>query len=313
MTTVTNLPVSQIIPGNNDRKDFDRARLEELAASIQAHGLAQPITVRPLAADLLGQKTFQIIAGERRYRAISQILKWETAPCLVREMSDEEASAVMLAENTGRQDLNPIEEANAYYERIERFSWSVEQVAEVAGVSVDLVKRRLTLRNLADDIRGLVATGQLPIGHAEAMVRLDLNRQRIALRIYRESKNGLSREAFSGIVGQLLEEQSQDSLFDLESFWVSQVQAGAELPKSGKRAVTGAPIRNDVPLIEAGGKDTVGGIFDRYIADLKAAGLTAEAGAVGTLYDLLVKTNFVRVPNAARLLADPELNHPETY
>ena len=108
MTEIANIPVSSIAAGNNDRKEFDPVKLEELAASIAAHGLAQPITVRPLSGLIPG---FEIVAGERRFRAISRVLQWDTIPAIVRDLDDEAASAIMLAENTGRADLNPIEEA----------------------------------------------------------------------------------------------------------------------------------------------------------------------------------------------------------
>lgn len=303
MTQVTNIPVAQIIPGNNDRKTFDPAKLAELAASIQANSLAQPITVRPIGSNLFGETTYQIVAGERRFRAISQVLKLDTAPCLIRELSDSEASAIMLAENTGRVDLNPIEEAAAYSSRMAVYHSTIEQVAQVAGVSADLVKRRLSLLKLNDDIRHLVAGGHFPIGHAEAIADLDPNRQRIATRIFRESKNGLPLAAFRSVVSQLLEEQSQDSLFDLEAFWVTQVQVMADLPTRGKRAVTGAPVRTDLPAVTVGGsKDTTAAIVDRFIADLLAGGFEAEAGAIGTLYTTLVRANFLSVPQQSRLL-----------
>lgn len=97
------VPVAQIVPGNNDREEFDAVALRELADSIGQHGLAQPITVRPYG------QGFQIVAGERRWRAV-QLLGWETIPALVRPLSDEEASAIMLLENIQRAELNPIAE-----------------------------------------------------------------------------------------------------------------------------------------------------------------------------------------------------------
>ncbi|NIV38016.1 MAG: ParB/RepB/Spo0J family partition protein, partial [Anaerolineae bacterium] len=266
MTEIRNLPCSKVVAGNNDRKVFDRHGLEDLAASIAEHGLAQPITVRSVNAH------FEIVAGERRFRAISEVLGRDTIPCIVRELSDEEASAIMLAENTGRADLNPIEEANAYHTRIDAYGWSPERVAKVAGVSADLVKRRISLLSLTTEIQHLVANSHLPLGHAEAMTKLDSNRQRIALRVFRESKNGMPLSHFHPVVGQLLEEQSQDGLFDLENFWVEQAQAGAELPRKGKRAVTGAPERKDLPPVHIQSRDTAATILDRYIAELIASG-----------------------------------------
>ncbi len=294
MSEIIEIPCTQIIAGSNDRKHFDQPRLEELAASIREHGLAQPITVRPIG------DVFQIVAGERRFRAISQVLKLPTAPCIVRQMSDEEASAIMLAENTGRQDLNPIEEANAYQVRIERFGWTVEQVAETAGVSPDLVKRRISLLRLVQEAQHLVAFGHLPIGHAEALVKLDANRQRIAMRIFQESK-GLTLSQFQHIIGELYAEQSQDSLFGLESFWVQQVQK-EDLPRRGRHAFTGAPIRQDLPPVEThSSTETAAVVIDRWIAGLIEQGLHDEASVAGTLYDALVHLNYLAVPPGALL------------
>ena len=287
-----NVPCSRIVPGNNDRKTFDFASLEELAASIQAHGLAQPITIRPLD----GNAAYQIVAGERRFRAISTILGWEAVPAIVRELTDEQASAIMLAENTGRQDLNPIEEAFAYQARVDRFGWTLDHIAQVAGVSTDLVKRRLSLLKLVPEIRHLVANAHLPVGHAEAMAGLDANRQHIALRVFRESRNGLPLSTFRHVVSQLLEEQSQDSLFDLGNFWVEQVQSNADLPRKGKRAVTGAPNRKDLPAPTIEPRDTAATIIDRYIATLLDHGHEQEAAAIGTLYNAMVRSNYLAVP-----------------
>ena len=97
------------------------------------------ITVRPLGDLFTG---FEIMAGERRFLAISQVLGWDTIPAIVRELDDEAASAIMLAENTGRAGLNPIEEAQAYQSRIERFDWTPGQIADIAGVSTDLVRHQ---------------------------------------------------------------------------------------------------------------------------------------------------------------------------
>lgn len=297
MTEIIDLSVAEIMPGNNDRKVFDQAKLKELAASISEHGLAQPITVRIIDTDL-----YQIVAGERRYRAISEVLNWPTIPAIVRDLSDEQASAIMLAENTGRADLNPIEEANAYRSRIQAYDWTPEQIAKIAGVSAELVKRRIKLLSLNSEIQHLVAHGHFPLGHAETIADLDPNRQNIALRIYRESANGLPLAAFRSITSQLLEEQSQESLFDLENFWVEQVQDLKDFPKRGKRAVTGAPTRMDLPPLQTSGKDSVGSIMDRYIAELVKAGHEAEAQALGLVYNTLVVGNWVSVPNNANLL-----------
>lgn len=321
---VTNLPVNQVRPGSrvaNHRQHFDQNELRELAESIAANGLAQPITVRPIYTcthceyqtpfdtDLCCPKCghdswfthYEVVAGERRYRAISQILRWETIPSLIRHLGDEEANSIMLVENTGRADLNPIEEANAYQDSMTRFGWGVEKCAQVAGKSKDLVERRIKLLSLTEELQHLVSNGHFPLGHAEACAPLDSNRQRIGVRIYRESKNGMPLVAFKGVVSQLLEEQSQDSLFDLENFWVQQVVEQANLPRSGKRAITGAPTTDKLPSPITKGLNT-NQVIEHYIASLIQSGHENEAAAVGNLYQALVKGNYTTVSANSILL-----------
>jgi ParB/RepB/Spo0J family partition protein len=297
METVQLISVSDICPGNNDRKNFDQVDLLDLAQSIKANGLAQPITIRPIENP---NYKFEIVAGERRFRAISKVLNWDAIPSLVRELSDEEASAIMLVENTGRADLNPIEQSDAFQARIDKFGWSIEKISEVAGVSVDLVKRRLSLQKLCLEARHLAAHGNLPIGHAEAITSLDNNRQRIAMRIFNQNP-ALPFNQFKHIVNDLLEEQSQDSLFDLENFWVEQVQK-EEMPTRGKRAFTGAPSRKDLPpvqMMENGNSTSI--LIANWIADLQEKGFTQEAETVGTLYNSLVHLNYLSVPPSSKL------------
>jgi len=323
MTEIISIPVSQIIPGANDRKIFDLAKLQDLAASIAEHGLAQPITVRPIGnrcpvcgSILSGQEflcydrshksfitsetIYQIVAGERRFRAISEVLKLATAPCIVREdLDDEAASAIMLAENTGRADLNPIEEANAYQVRSDRFGWTPEHIAEVAGVSVETVKQRLSLLRLIPDAQTLVAHGHLPIGHAAALATLDSYRQVIALRVYQESKHLLPLADFRSIVCRLEDEQNQDALFDLEAYFVAVAQQ-SDQPTRGKDAAVRVPTRADLPPVRLLQKSNASTIIAEYIAELQQAGHDIEAATIGTLYDALIRGNFMRVPLTVR-------------
>ena len=298
-TAIANLPVASIVPGNNDRKAFDPEALETLAASIREHGLAQPITVRPL-----GDK-FQITCGERRFRAISEVLGWSEAPCIVRQLTDSEASAIMLTENTARVDLNPIEEARAYQSRIDSFGSALEEVARVAGVSTERVRRRLALLRLVDEAQHLVSRSLMPLGHAEAMAALDENRQRIALRVL-QAREGLPLTTFRQVVGNLMAEQSQGGLFDLETFWLAQVEAGVAPVKRGKRAITGAPKRADLPPVNPKQSETTGDVLDRYIAQLMALGLEAEAATLGTVYEALVHANFMNIACNPQLLGAKE-------
>ena len=289
MQKIKDLPTTKVKPGNNDRVYFDQTALEQLAESIKTHGLAQPVTVRPING------YFEIVAGERRFRAISQILEWETIPCIVQEMTDQEASAIMLAENTGRADLNPIEEAKAYQKRQTEFDWSVEQIAKVAGVDRNRVARRLSMLSLTDEIQLLLSFDNMPIGHAEALTKLDANRQRIALRIFNKS-NGITQKAFRHIVNELYEEQSQECLFDLENFWISQVETPDNLIRGGYKAIVNAPTRNDLPPVaDRSQANTTSQVIKKFIDDLVENGNEDEAAVIGTLYSGLVRSKFCTI------------------
>lgn len=290
--SVQQIPVNRVRAGNNDRKHFDENALRELADSIQAHGLAQPITVRPVGDG------FEIVAGERRFRAMSTVLNWEFVPAIVRVLSDEEASAIMLVENTSRVDLDPIAEAKAFQVRVEKFNWSDAEIAKAAGLSVERVRSRLKLLALPDDIQHFVKIGQFPLGHAACIVDLDKDRQRIALRAFNSAKSmplGRFQEIVTGLRNAMLEE-SQMTMFDLELQVMAAVADEQQYALRGKKARTGAPVRRDLPKVKVSVTDGVGDICDRYIRELLAAGRDEEAGAIGTLYNALVATNYVSVP-----------------
>ncbi len=231
MTTVEEVYLSHIIPGDNDRTVFDPGELEELATSIRQNGLAQPITIRTILAwDEAGNciqcgeagrcycKHYQIVAGERRFRAV-QLLGWPSIPAIVANLTEEEASAVMLAENTARANLDPIDQALAYQKRMARYGWSVQTVAEKAGVSPVHVQFRLKLLKLRQDIQALIRTGNLPIGYAQILADagLDHNRQMIAFSRLRETASP-TPGWFRRMVGALLEEQASVSLFDMSEY-----------------------------------------------------------------------------------------------
>jgi ParB/RepB/Spo0J family partition protein len=298
MSKMVTLKTSEIIPGQNDRTVFGQSELEELAENIKANGLIQPPTVRYLA-DL---DLYQIIAGERRLRAVKDILGLEEITVILVDVDDEKASAMMLAENLKRADLNPIDEARAYQSRLDKFGWTIEHLAEVASVSEEKVKSRIKLLNLAPDVQHFVAMGSLPLGHAGLMADLDTNRQRIALKIYNAGKVSLTQ--FRGIVGQLLEQKFQESLLDLGSFWVEQVSAG-KVPKRGRMAYTGAPSRKDMPAVDISEtRGNAASVIDKYIAILIASGMEAEAATIGTVYNALVRGNYLAVPDKSELIGE---------
>lgn len=290
---VQQIPVVLVRAGENDRKHFDERALRELADSIAAHGLAQPITLRTIT----GSNEYEIVAGERRFRAISQVLGWDTVPAIVRDLSDEDAAALMLVENTSRVDLDPIAEANAFRVRRDRFGWDDARIAKTAGVSVERVRNRLALLTIAPDLHHWIKIGSFPIGHAQEIVDLDTDRQRIAVRAFNSAKS-MPLPRFKEIVAKLREDaiaESQQSLFELELV-VMQDVGSEQSALRGKHARTGAPTRMDLPPLRFAMTDTVGDLLDRFVMDLRNAGLDGEAAVVGTVYTALVATNFASVP-----------------
>ncbi|WP_044873330.1 ParB/RepB/Spo0J family partition protein [Pseudomonas sp. LFM046] len=166
------LPLDLIQRGKyQPRRDMDPTALEELAQSIKAQGVMQPIVVRPIGAG-----RYEIIAGERRWRA-SQQAGLEKIPAMVREVPDEAAIAMALIENIQREDLNPIEEAIALQRLQQEFQLTQQQVAEAVGKSRVTITNLLRLIGLPEEIKTLLSHGDLEMGHARALLGLPLERQ----------------------------------------------------------------------------------------------------------------------------------------
>ncbi len=153
------------------RRDMDQTALEELANSIKVQGVMQPIVVRPI-----GGGRFEIIAGERRWRA-SQQAGLDKIPAMVREVPDEAAIAMALIENIQREDLNPIEEAVALQRLQQEFELTQQQVADAVGKSRVTITNLLRLIALPEEIKTLLAHGDLEMGHARALLGLPLEQQ----------------------------------------------------------------------------------------------------------------------------------------
>lgn len=161
------LPVEWLQSGKyQPRKDMSQDALEDLANSIRAQGVIQPIVVRPL-----GEQSFEIIAGERRWRA-SQLARLDVVPCIVKDVPDEAAVAIALIENIQREDLNAIEEAVALQRLLTEFELTHQQVAEAVGKSRTTVTNLLRLNQLNDDVKRFVEHGDLDMGHARALLAL---------------------------------------------------------------------------------------------------------------------------------------------
>ena len=159
------LPISQVEPGlNQPRKRFDPEALAELADSIREHGIIQPLTVRRLSSGY-----YQIIAGERRWRAAKQA-GLDEVPAVIIEADDRKVMELGLIENLQREDLNPAEEARGYQVLMEEYGMTQEQVAQRMGKSRPAVTNALRLLNLPEDVLALVEEGKLSAGHARALL-----------------------------------------------------------------------------------------------------------------------------------------------
>ena len=162
------LPVEQLQPGRyQPRMAIRPEALEELAESIRSQGVLQPIVVRPI-----GDQQYEIIAGERRWRA-SQVAGLDSVPALIRDVPDATALAISLIENIQREDLNPIEEAVALQKLIDEFDMTHQQVAEELGRSRTGISNLLRLLTLTPEVRQLLENGDLEMGHARALLPLD--------------------------------------------------------------------------------------------------------------------------------------------
>jgi ParB family chromosome partitioning protein len=165
--TLRNLPVNALAPGKyQPRRQMDEAKLSELADSIRAQGVIQPIVVRELA-----RGSFEIIAGERRWRA-SQLAGLDEVPVVVREVDDRTVVALALIENIQREDLNPLEEAQALQRLIDEFDLTHAEAAEAVGRSRAAVSNLLRLLELPPAVRALLEARRLEMGHARALLTL---------------------------------------------------------------------------------------------------------------------------------------------
>lgn len=164
---VVELPLESIEANSQQpRHQFDQEKLEELAASIREHGVVQPVVVRPL-----GNGRYQLVAGERRLRAC-QALGLGSIPALVREMDSREASEVALIENLQREDLNPLEEAEAYRSLMEQYGLTQEEVARRVAKSRAAVANSVRLLSLPAEVQDALRQGRLTAGHARALLGL---------------------------------------------------------------------------------------------------------------------------------------------
>lgn len=173
---VRKLPIEQIVPNRfQPRTIFDEEKIDELAKTIRTHGIIQPIVVREIE-----NGNFEIIAGERRYRAIKR-LGWDTVPGIIKSMSDKETASVALIENLQREELTPIEEALAYNQLLELHELTQEALAQRLGKSQSTVANKLRLLKLPKEVQNALLTKDITERHARAIIPLKDEEKQIQL------------------------------------------------------------------------------------------------------------------------------------
>lgn len=201
------LPIEQLKPGKyQPRELFAQEAMDELAASIKAQGLMQPIVVRQLEPE-----SYEIIAGERRWRA-AQLAGLGKVPVLLRKISDENALVLSLIENIQREDLNPLEEAKALRRLIDEFQFTHEVAAEAVGKSRSAVTNLLRLSQLPEPVAEMLMNGELEMGHARALLTLDAATQlSIARQIRKDGLNVRQTELLVRKAGQTSNKKKSSS------------------------------------------------------------------------------------------------------
>lgn len=179
---LSKIAIERLSPGKyQPRKDMSDAALEELSLSIQSQGIIQPIVVRLINTESDGERSYEIIAGERRWRA-AQLAQLNEVPCLIKDVPDESAVAIALIENIQREDLNAMEEAVALERLLSEFDLTHQEVALAVGKSRTTVTNLLRLNNLNDEVKTFLENGDIEMGHARALLALDDSLQAEAAR-----------------------------------------------------------------------------------------------------------------------------------
>jgi ParB family chromosome partitioning protein len=237
-TGVRMVPVANIEPNpEQPRVIFDTVSLDELAASIREHGVLQPILVRPLGAN-----RYQLVAGERRWRA-SQAAGLETLPALVENIDDDTALEISIIENLQREDLSPLEEATMYDRMIREHGYSVRRLATKLGKDKGYVENRLRLADAPDEIKALVSVRKDTLSHAYELLKVDNPRRRRRL-----AEQVASGELSLVKLRDRIEGRRSRPARPTEAHEDRQVEGGADLALTGVPAEEGwtGQVRRDL-------------------------------------------------------------------
>jgi ParB family chromosome partitioning protein len=275
---VRNVDVDRITPNpEQPRLSFDETSLEELAASIREHGVLQPILVRPLDGG-----TYQLIAGERRWRA-SKAAGLETIPALVEEIDDDTALEISIIENLQREDLSPLDEAAMYDRMVRDHGYSVRRLAQKLGKDKGYLENRLRLADAPEEIRELVSLRKDTLSHAYELLKVDdpKKRKRLAGQVARGELTLIKlrdriegRPARSAPVGPLLDEEGELEVVDESA---DETADRAEAAWTGKREASPADLTDDA-LVSA--KAQLAEAVETFMGVLQAPNVVREINAI---------------------------------
>ncbi len=204
---ITVISLAEILPNvNQPRRSFEPEKLKELSASIAEKGIIQPIIVRPLA-----EATYEIVAGERRWRA-AKLAGLKDMPCLVRQMDDQQVLETALVENIQRQDLDAMEEAESFKKLMEDHAYTQEELAEKVGKSRSYIANAVRLLNLPPEVKEFIRKGELSAGHGRALLSLNNTAQRkvVAKKMVVEHWSVRQSELYAQKQNQLAKEVKSD-------------------------------------------------------------------------------------------------------
>jgi ParB family chromosome partitioning protein len=217
METLRSIPLGRLYPSpNNPRKSVDETAIAQLTQSIGTHGINVPLIVRPIA--VAGDEFYEIVSGHRRHKA-ALLAGVAAAPCIVRELTDEQAAELALVDNLQREDVPPMEEADAYAAMAERMS--VQAIADRAGRPIEYVTRRLKLRALTEPVRDAMALQLITLDHALLLAKLGAEEQEKALR-YAVDRTAVPKEKTADLLVRASQRKRGDGVRGDYSYWEPQ-------------------------------------------------------------------------------------------
>jgi ParB family chromosome partitioning protein len=290
-SSVVELSLDELRPGRyQPRLQLLEDGLAELAASIREQGVLQPLIVREIAGGARAVVKYEIVTGERRWRA-ARLAGLATVPAFVRELSDQEALAVALVENLQREDLNPLEQAISMSRLTNEFAMTHDDIAKALGRSRASVTNFLRLLDLADEVKDAIADGSLDMGHARALLPLDDKRQVVLAR--RIVSHGWSVRMVEDTVRNLLErpvDLAEPKPVDLQTRWLER-QLAREL--GGKVSVRPGPK-------------------GEYVLKLEFADLANLDASLERLHELVRQVRAIAGPRVREAVRDPKAQGGET-